>query len=112
MSILSRFFVGVVGTLAFLGLEAQAADVKCSARVALNQRYSVEIKEESGAMSVVNASGSTWDGVANRFVSGRTGDITWFLAAGFGQGIEVSVENGGQRRVALCLADNECYLCQ
>ena len=99
-------------TGASLGGKALAADVKCTAKVALNQTYMVEIAEEGGATVITNASGSRFDGTSNRSISGRTGDITWFLGTGFGKGFEVSVENGGQNRTAFCLAANECYLCR
>ena len=100
--------------LSFIGASSTvyAADIKCTAKVALNQVYTVEIMEESGLTAIENASGSRFSGVANRYLSGRTGDITWFLGTGFAKGFEVSVENGGQNRTALCLAANECYLCR
>lgn len=107
LSLLSGFFCLFAGSQT-----ANAADVRCTAKVALNQTYTVDINEETGAAAIANLSGTKIDGVANRYLSGRTGDVTWFLAAGFDKGFEVSVENGGQHRIALCLAANECYLCR
>ena len=104
-------FAGFLWVSAFSG-ESLAADVKCTAKVALNQLYTVDITEESGAAVLENASGSVFQGRATRSLSGRTGDITWFLGTGFDRGFEVSIENGGQNRIALCLAANECYLCR
>jgi|GEM_PF-1295806 len=104
----SAGFLGLLG-----GAQAVlAADVHCTAKVALNQMYTVDIQEETGNTSISNLGGTKVDGVANRYLSGRTGDVTWFLATGFDKGFEVSVEHGGQQRVAFCLAANECYLCR
>jgi hypothetical protein len=92
--------------------EAQAAALSCRANVALNRVYDVQLEDETGEMVVVNDTGTRLAGRANSYFSSRTGNTTWFLATGFAQGVELEIEAAGQQRVALCLADNECYLCR
>lgn len=92
--------------------QAMADAMTCRARVALNRVYDVSLDTESGQTAIMNDAGTTFDGVATRSVSGRDGTGYFFLATGFGTGIEVQIENGGQNRVALCLAANECYACR
>ncbi len=92
---------------------AVADPFMCRARVALNRVYDVTVDLETRAMTVVNDAGTTYVGGATYSVSGTTGDASYFLAVGFGSGIELAMENGDPRgRKLLCLAANECYACR
>lgn len=90
---------------------AQAATHSCTARVALNRVYDVTLDTTSGDVSVRNDAGTTINGRAAVTVSGRTGNTILFVPTSFSQGIELEVEAGGTGRIAMCLAANQCYLC-
>lgn len=103
----------ITGTLAFAA-PAAADTFSCRARVALNRVYDATVDLESGWVSVVNDAGTNYAGTATRSASGTTGDVSYFLATGFGAGIELAIENGDVQRgrKLLCLAANECYACR
>lgn len=84
----------------------------CRANVALNRVYEVNIDVPTNDVLVINDAGTVISGKASRYVSGRTGDVSWFVATGFGSGVKVQREAGGAGRIALCLAETECYLCR
>ena len=95
-----------------LASPAFAAPVTCHARVALNRIYSVSLDTESSDLVVSNDAGTRVSGRAPRYESGTDGTVSYFLASGFGAGVLVEIEQGGQGRTALCLAQNECYICK
>jgi hypothetical protein len=109
---LNAFITAITAMFGTFITATQASALTCRAKVALNRIYDASVDEATGYMEVTNDAGTTMTGNANRYVSGRTGDITWFLATGFNSGVEIQKENGGANRIALCLADNECYLCR
>lgn len=99
----------------FLTATAPAASgetLTCKAHVGLNRTYDVRLDESTGDLNVANDAGSTYGGRANKTLSARTGDTTYFLALDFEAGISVTIEKEPGARVALCLGANECYLCK
>lgn len=101
----------LVLTLAFLGSSAAKA-VTCEAKVALNAKYKVEVDDRSRWMTVTNNFGDSWDGTASYYMRGRSIHTYYYLPVDFGRGIKLMVEEGFVNNYALCLAQNECYLCK
>lgn len=91
---------------------ALADVISCQARVGLNRIYEATFDTDTGDVQVRNDAGSDYKGQAAVSLSGTTGNTKLFLPTAFGSGLEIEVEAGAQARIALCLADNECYLCR
>lgn len=104
-------FLTAIFVLGFAG-SGFAETLSCRANVALNRVYQVSLDDQTGETNIENDAGTTLSGIASRYVSGRTGNTTWFLPAGFTSGVEIQKESGGAGRIALCLAANECYQCR
>ncbi len=103
-----RYFL-VLGI--FFGLSAKAASIECTAKVTIHQ-FHVNVDLDSSRMVIKTSTGATFEGSANHY-SPSSGEFEdYFLPISFTSSILVEVEKVGQQRIALCLKDNECYLCR
>lgn len=102
----------VVGALPAIGAVEGDRVVSCQAKVALNRVYDVKIDRETHQASVKTDNGYIYEATCSYTYSPRTHTASYYMPAGFAQGILIQFEQGGANRIALCLKDSECYLCR
>lgn len=86
--------------------------VDCVAKVALNRVYTVHVDTNSKYVEVKNDAGFLAQGNAVFSYSPSARANHYFLGLTHTSGILVEFEVGGNESIALCLKENECYLCK
>lgn len=109
-----KFILGLIVTLGTVGAVAGESErvVTCQAKVALNRVYDVKVDRESHLVSIKTDNGYVHEAVSSYSYSPRTNSSFYYVPVSFAQGILVELEEGGAKRIALCLKDTECYLCR
>lgn len=85
--------------------------VQCTAKVTLH-RYDVRLDTSNRLLTVTTSQGVKYEGTANYYASEKSNRVIYYLPVRPSLGLELEFEQGGQERIALCLKENECYLCR
>ena len=100
-----------IATSALLPMVATAAPFACHANVT-NLSYDITLDTTTLAMNVVNNYNVRANGTATHFYDATQGRDYYFLATGFGSGMEIDMQAFGSDYPGFCFSNTECYGCR
>jgi len=88
-----------------------AAEISCTAQVT-NRKFMLKLDTTTHHLSIKTDNAYEYSGSTTYYYSPRYNADYYYLSTGFTSGLEVQTERDGLKRIALCLKQNECYLCK
>jgi len=107
----TKYFGIIAVAFITLGVTGVGDEIACTAQVT-NRKFEVKFTPETFKVAIKTDNGHEYGGIANRYFSPRYNVAYYYLATGFGTGLEIQTEMDGLKRIAICLRDIECYLCK